>query len=67
MDLQSTEALQRPRTPFMADSTGLEPATHRLTADCSTIELRANNLVLMDGFEPSTFRLSVGCSATELH
>lgn len=48
----------------MADSAGLEPATYRLTADCSTVELRVNtfgevyriltDVVCLEGRSPST-------------
>lgn len=37
----------------MALEVGLEPTTHRLTADCSTIE-PFENMVGMAGFEPTT-------------
>ena len=46
----------------MAPEAGLEPATDRLTADCSTIELLWNEMVGTVGFEPTTFRLSIECS-----
>ena len=36
----------------MAPAAGLEPATLRLTAACSTIELRRNDLEARTGIEP---------------
>ena len=34
---------------LLAPAVGLEPTTNRLTADCSTTELRWNNLVFFGG------------------
>ncbi len=37
----------------MAPAVGLEPTTDRLTADCSTTELRWNTLEAGAGIEPT--------------
>ena len=41
----------------LVDSTGLEPVTDRLWADCSDHCAKSPNLVATGGLEPSTYRV----------
>ena len=59
----------------MAPRRGLEPPTYRLTAECSTIELSRNIIILClykfkvaprRGLEPPAYRLTAECSTIEL-
>ncbi len=42
----TTNIGRRIRSFYMAPETGLEPVTHQLTADCSTIEPLRNGIFL---------------------
>ena len=44
-------------SPHVVDSTGLEPVTDRLWADCSDHCAKSPNLVATGGLEPSTYRV----------
>ena len=46
-----------PSIYILVDSTGLEPVTDRLWADCSDHCAKSPNLVATGGLEPSTYRV----------